>query len=533
MRKFCSYGPVNTKLHYYAPREALIKSALIQLVGENPEEGGHYMTVWAPRQTGKTWVMHQVLFRVQKDARFDVIKLQLEHLINEEDVNTVAADIGSNILHALGKPPQHINTLADFQHIFSKTVLSKPLILMLDEFDILSPPVLSQVVRVFRNIYIERQQDVRISAEKDFLLHGVALIGVRSVLGIDNRRGSPFNVQRSLHIPNLTFAEVEEMFTWYARESGQQVEQDVIEQLYDETRGQPGLTCWMGELLTEGFEGDTPPQDEPITMKRFQHVYAAATQILPNSNITNIVSKARQEPYKDLVLELLKTDEKQEFNYDDPCLNYLYMHGIVDKEPETDMRYTVRFACPFVQKRLFNYFSRELFGYIGKIFPPFENLDDTITEDTLNVRNLLKRCEAHLKANREWLLRDAPRRKSDLRIYEAVYHFHLYMYLYKFLQSYKGQVFPEFPAGNGKIDIIIKYAGTMYGLEVKSFTNDRDYRDSLTQTARYGKELTLKKITLAFFVESIDDANRQKYEVAYKDKETGVTVNPVFVQIGV
>ena len=57
MRRFSSYGPVNPKLHYYAPRKELIEKAYTTLVGENPEEGGHYITVWAPRQYGKTWIM--------------------------------------------------------------------------------------------------------------------------------------------------------------------------------------------------------------------------------------------------------------------------------------------------------------------------------------------------------------------------------------------------------------------------------------------------------------------------------------------
>ena len=89
--------------------------------------------------------------------------------------------------------------------------------------------------------------------QKTYLLHAVALIGVRSVLGIENQKGSPFNVQRSVHIPNLTFEEVEEMFKWYEKESGQVVEDEVLHALYDEMRGQPGLTCWFGELLTEMY----------------------------------------------------------------------------------------------------------------------------------------------------------------------------------------------------------------------------------------------------------------------------------------
>ncbi len=53
MRKFSSYGPVDTRLHYYAPRQALIERAYTQMVGEDPTLGGHYITVWGPRQTAR------------------------------------------------------------------------------------------------------------------------------------------------------------------------------------------------------------------------------------------------------------------------------------------------------------------------------------------------------------------------------------------------------------------------------------------------------------------------------------------------
>jgi len=40
----------------------------------------------------------------------------------------------------------------------------------------------------------------------------------------------------------------------------------------------------------------------------------------------------------------------------------------------------------------------------------------------------------------------------------------------------------------------------------------------------------LDEITLVFFVEYVDDANRAKYETVYQDEETGVKVRPVFVE---
>jgi hypothetical protein len=54
----------------------------------------------------------------------------------------------------------------------------------------------------------------------------------------------------------------------------------------------------------------------------------------------------------------------------------------------------------------------------------------------------------------------------------------------------------------------------------------------LRQAARYGAQLGLGEITLAMFVERVDDENRARFEVEYVDEETGVRVQPVFVETG-
>ncbi len=159
-------------------------------------------------------------------------------------------------------------------------------------------------------------------------------------------------------------------------------------------------------------------------------------------------------------------------------------------------------------------------------------MDATINDHDLHVRNLLKYYEAYLHQNRERLLKDAPRREVDLRIFEAIYHFNLYQYLVRFLESYDARIYPEFPTGNGKIDLLIKHAGKLYGLELKSFANPRQYRKALQQAALYARQLNLPQITLVLFVDAVDDVHRQQYEVVYNDAQTGVTVDPVFVVTG-
>ncbi|OAD19046.1 hypothetical protein THIOM_005345 [Candidatus Thiomargarita nelsonii] len=44
MRQFHSYG--HCKTHFCVQRQALIAQGVEQLIG-NPEDGGHYFTIWA------------------------------------------------------------------------------------------------------------------------------------------------------------------------------------------------------------------------------------------------------------------------------------------------------------------------------------------------------------------------------------------------------------------------------------------------------------------------------------------------------
>ncbi|MCP4132336.1 MAG: hypothetical protein GY754_15295 [bacterium] len=532
MRKFSSYGPFDTDLHYYAPRVELIDKVYSQLLGDEIEKGGHYLTVWAPQYTGKTWLMQQIFLRLQSDERFDVVKLNFENFKAEEDINTILMYIGEKILKALNQAIIKTNTLVKFSSIFQNDILDKPLVLLFDDFDALPEDGISAILSSFRNIFMSRQDQAKKSSDRrGYLLHGAALIGLRSGYSIVEAEGPPFNIQRSIHIPNLTYDEVDGMFKWYERESGQKVEQEVIDRLYYETAGQPGLTCWFGELLTEGFEDFIIEKDKPITMDIYNKVYSAATAILPNNNILNIISKANQEPYKNQVLELYRTDDKVDFKYDDKILNFLYMNGVIDREHAGEEGYHVKFPSPFVQKRLFNYFSGEIFKQMGVFVEPFENLDDVITQKSLNIKKIIGLFRKYLIKNRDWALKDAPRR-SDMRIYEAVFHFNLYMYLHGFFKGKGAVVYPEFPTGNGQIDLIIKYKESVYGIELKSYKDQPAYTKALDQAARYGKSLNLSEITLVFFIEYIDDKNKSKYEVDYTHKETGVTVMPVFVETG-
>lgn len=426
-RTFSSYGPVDKDINFYVPRIELIERIKNQLTGHDTKKGGHYFTVWAPRQTGKSWALIHTVAQLKSDERFHCAYITMEIMKENESVNEVYSYIKDSINRLTELNLPEINGRKDFQELFAKKNLSKPLILIFDEFDALEPHVINSLVSVFRDIYIKNKGESNKSAfDKTYLLHGVALIGVRSVLGIENAKGSPFNVQRSVRIPNLTYDEVKSMFDWYQKDYKQKIDDEVVDRLFYETNGQPGLVSWFGELLTEEYNED---KEKPITIYEWNGVFSRASAIIPNNTILNLISKAKKEEYAPTVIELFETKEKLKFSFDNKVLNYLYTNGVIDFEREKDKSgkevFYTKFSCSFVQKRLFNYFSSHFFKETGKKVDPFDDLADVILDDDINFRNLIKRYETYLQENKYWLFKNAPRR-TDMRIRESVFHFNIY-----------------------------------------------------------------------------------------------------------
>ena len=311
MRRFHSYGPVDGEEHFCLPRRELVDKCLAQLVG-NPNKSGHYFTIWAPRQTGKTWLMRQVKQEIadRYGEQFTVFNFSLGNLrpLKESEWdNTKLPEAFSGLLASQLPSNPEVDEWRDFSDLFSKDkgLWEKPLILLIDEADTPPASFLDLIVGQFREMYLSRENN---------WLHGLALIGVRAILGLNSRRGSPFNVQRSLHVPNFTSAEVEELYRQYIDESGQQIEPAVVEKVYETTRGQPGLVSWFGELLTEKYNpqarsGQGPRPKQIISLSTWELVWHKARVFEPNNTVINLIAKARMVEYQGFLVELFSRSD--------------------------------------------------------------------------------------------------------------------------------------------------------------------------------------------------------------------------------
>jgi hypothetical protein len=505
MRRFHSYGPVDKDIHFCIPRTELVDRCMEQLVGY-PEKGGHYFTVWAPRQTGKTWLMQQVKKRieVQYPDRFTIgmMSMQGTILLPDDPPEAFLKQVDFLIEESFDLDlPSSPDSWNAFKYIFHKDnpCFKRPLILFIDEFDSLPPSLIDRLVTLFRDIYLKRNS---------YQLHGLALIGVRAVLGVDSERGSPFNIQRSLHVPNFTLDEVTDLFDQYQLESGQAVDPEVVRNVYDATHGQPGLVGWFGELLTEKYN---PGKDHVIDCNAWKTVHHAAMTIEWNNTVLNLVKKVRKG-YVSHVLELFSRSDVP-FSIDAEWCAYLYMNGVIAPAFQTAENGTqtslCRFSCPFIQKRLYNALTDDLIGDRLPLLAvdPLDDLSDIFEGEALNLPALLDRYKAYLvrmKAKGLNPFKDQPRR-SDLNYTEAVGHFHLYAWMKQAVEDVC-VISPEFPTGNGKVDLHLTCRNRIGIIEIKSFRSHARTQSGILQAASYARSLNLASVTIALFV-PLDDVS--------------------------
>src|SRR5262249_46060598 len=138
---------------------------------------------------------------------------------------------------------------------------------------------------------------------------------------------------------------------------------------------------------------------------------------------------------------------------------------------------------------------------------PGDTLSDVFTPGGLCLPPLLARYRGYLKRLRArgidpW--KEQPRR-TDLHLTEAVGHFHLYAWL-RDAVGRRCTISPEFPTGNGKVDLVLRTKEHTAVIEVKSFIDMYELERGHAQAAGYARKLGLAEATMAVFVPVEEEA---------------------------
>lgn len=313
MREFNTSGPCNPELHYTVPRTDVVARGLEHI------ERGHYFTMFAPRQAGKTTCFQLMLKALEEREGYVGTWISVEHVRNAPP-EVFWDEVRTQLVHEFGAaapgfelpPLRHtwdIGKVAAAVH-----ELGRRWVLIIDEFEGTPENIIGELMHQFRFLYHRKDSHA---------LHSLALVGVRNITEVNLDHASPFNIADEIQIPYFSEAEVRDLIGQYVEESGQAFDESVIRQVYANTAGQPGLACALCRDLVERFATD---RSQPVTLDAFWPMLQYYLTEKIDKNVSNIVSKARQQP--DLMLRVLFNGDVP-FRVQDPAMSFLQVNGVV------------------------------------------------------------------------------------------------------------------------------------------------------------------------------------------------------------
>ena len=468
MRIFNTSGACIPEEHYTVMRESLIAH------GEKLVADGRFFTIFAPRQTGKT-TYFQLLFRRLQQIGYTPVRVSLEGmktLDRPKFYQTLGRRLARGLIEQEIEAVLHFEDQIDLQNYLEKARwASHKLVLVIDEFEEIPMEVLGEFLHTLRDIYQYKQH---------YALHALILVGVSTLAELVVSSASPFNVVDRLQIPYFTLAEVEELIQQYVSESGQPFAAQVIQAIYDNTQGQPGLVNALCQHLVEVVATD---QSQPVTMTAFYPTIKHFLTERFDKNILNVVQKAREK--KALMVRLLFGQEPLPFSVNDPDIAYLYANGVVD-----NIDGYAQMAVPLYAKALITALRPLSNGETQEYVSAYDTFREYVTSDGLNVDLILTRY-------RQYVQRRGFRAFAIEQLKEAAWHYSLDGFINFFIQQLGGDTLVEVPSGRGRTDILILYKGRKYIIETKIFVSQTQYQHGKQQLADY---LASEQIEEGFYV---------------------------------
>ncbi len=486
MRYFNTSGPCDPATHYTIMREELIAT------GKKMVEQGKYFSIFAPRQSGKTTYFHLLLARLREENRYAPMWISFEDLhwaSNEEFYEEMGIQLGEELSKLGHTASPQIFGRADLTKFFREIREHvPPIILFIDEFEGIPESVLNEMMHLFRKFYHRKETHG---------LHSLILVGVSTIADLVLSSASPFNIVDELQIPYFTHDEVNTLIQQYISESGQAFEESVIEAIYDNTHGQPGLVNALCAYLTEKA---VPSSDTTITMEEFYRTLNYFLTRKFDKNLENVIQKARQKT--SILFKLLFRDEPIPFSVHDADLAWLFAHGVID-----EVNGLVEMTVPLYAKVLITAFRPLLNGESDYYLSAHETLEPYVSPEGLNLNRMLDKYRQYVR-QRGFKAFDTEHLK------EGAWHYSLDGFLNFFIEQLGGHTLIETPTSRGRTDILILYQHYKYVIETKIFTTEHYFQKGKRQLATY---LESEGLNEGYYVVFSDKHSEQ--DVLYCEEE--------------
>jgi hypothetical protein len=451
VRFFNTTGPCNPNKHYMLPpAERLVGAQLSRYLRDEL-----YWVLHAPRQTGKTTVLQSWAREINAGDEAVACYVTVERCQNIAEPERAMPALCEAIREFAGfanLPVPEVSTtdansaLSNILRHWSTLVAPKPLIVLFDEVDVLTGDALISFLRQLRGGFAER-------GVGKFPV-SVALVGMRDLKdyitaakgGAAPNPGSPFNIKTdSVLLSNFHKDDIGRLFAQRTEETGQQITQEALDYVYEQSKGQPWIvnSLFLRATLRVLVEDDY----QTVTL---DHIKEAREQMIQarETHLDQLAVRLNDERvYK--IIETLMTGEPDMLLTQSDAFMYCLDLGLVSKEKGTP-----QVANPIYREVLARQFTQGAQDAIVEPEWQWEKDDGSLDMDAL-----LKEFQQFWRANSEiW--------EQKMNYTEAFPHLLLQAFLQRVLNG-GGRIDREYAAGRGRMDLAVTFREKVYIIEIK------------------------------------------------------------------
>ena len=486
-RFFNTTGYCRPEKHYMVDPLRGIKPEIDSLL-----ENEQYFLIHAPRQTGKTTLLHALAKQINQEGKYICMVFSIENAgyrgITVQDAMLLMIrslfDAATFFLpkEELPEKSENYQPIQDLLYRYLGDWCKKqkkPVVLLMDEIDSVWDDILISTLRQLRNGFQFRPRGFPIS---------VALVGLRDIRDFKMRirekngalgSGSPFNIKaESFRLGNFTKEQVTQLLNQHTIDTGQAFNPEVINLIYDYTGGQPWLVnALANEIVAKILKGDSSKE---ITTEMVD----TAKENLINrrdTHLDSLMDKLKEEKVKNIIQGIISGNRINTDTYNDD-LQYTIDLGIVTKTNE---------GLVISNKIYSEIIPRVLNSNWQDSLLPITDPQWFIKGGKLQVDSLLKEFQKFYRRHSEsWL--------DNFSYREAGKQLLLMAFLQRIVNA-GGKIDREMAYGRGRTDLIIDYGGETHILELKINYHSYTLEDGLDQLSAYLDKAGLKHGYLILF----------------------------------
>ena len=472
-RYFNTTGFCRPEWHYMVDPTRGLVNDIYSLI-----ENNQYFLIHAPRQSGKTTLLHAISRQINSEGKYIAVTFSMENagyrsITVEKAMLSAIYSLYATSQIFLAKsemPPAIDNYQPNDSLLFTylrdwSQLQAKPIVLFIDEIDSIFDDKMVATLRQLRNGFQLRPKAFPTS---------VALIGLRDIREYKNKvkdldgemgSGSPFNIKaESFFLKNFTKEQIIQLFQQYSDETGQQFSEEVIELIHSYTGGQPWLVnAIANEIVVKILKKDT---SLGITIEIVET--AKENLILRrDTHLDSLMDKLTETRVKNIVQNIISGGIVEADSYNDD-LQYTIDLGIVCETTE-GIKISNKIYSEIIPRALNKRFQDAM---IPVLFPLW-----FIKEGKIDMNLLLKEFQQFYRENAEsWIDRFSYKECGQQLLLMA--------FLQRIING-GGRIDREMALGRGRTDLLIFFAGERFVLELKVKNQNYTQEKSCVQLSRY------------------------------------------------